>query len=508
MNDSTLLEFPVWPKQRLLLTTYATELLWGGAAGPGKSHGTRIALMAWCVAVPGLQCYLFRREYADVIRNHLEGPTGFRALLQPLVELGRVIIREREIEFVEERSKIFLCHCQHEKDVFGYQGAEMHVLVLEEATQFTEFQIRYLRSRVRMPDTVEIPDMFRLPDEYQDDPERVRYCFPRIVYPTNPGGIGHNYLFRAIWKPAQERPPYETWRAPDDDGGFIRQFVPARLSDNPAVDPAEYAKRLAGIGSPQYVRALLNGDWSVILGAFFSELDEDRHYIEPIDVPQHWFRYAWYDWGYSSPAACVWAAVSDGEPVWTRSGQRVSYPRGALILYREVYLCDPHNTAVGARLSNREQAQRLLAAARGETVSGYLADSKPFQNAGGICPATEFLEEGIRLLPGDTSRQSGWSLVHSRLQADPPMLYITRDCPHTWRTMGALQTDIRNPEDADSGGEDHLPDCVRGLCTVRRVVRDRDVAATDSANAAARAAAARKPTFHDFLKARGDSGLL
>ncbi len=461
------LSFELWPKQALLLRSEATEILWGGAAGPGKSHGSRIALIAWCVSIPGLQCYLFRREYSDLIKNHMEGPTGFRSLLQPLVEAKRVIIREREIEFVEEGSKIFLCHCQHEKDVYGYQGAEMHVLILEEATQFTEFQIRYLRSRVRLPDVLAA----RIPDE-------LKGRFPRIVYPTNPGGVGHAYLKRVLWEPAQKRSLYETWVAPDDDGGFIRQFIPAKLTDNPSVNPTEYAKRLKGIGSMQYVRALLDGDWSVILGAFFSELSEERHIIPNLLIPEHLFKFAWYDWGYSSPAGCIWFATSDGEAMWTDQDSQITLPRGALIAYRELYICNPDNPSQGAQMSNREQAKAILRASGKEQLAGYLADGRPFHSDGkalGSCPAQEFLEEGIRLVKGDTSRESGWSLVHSRLQSDPPMLYFCRSLKHTWRTMLSLQSSINKPEDADDGGEDHLPDCVRGGCTVRRAVREKTI---------------------------------
>ena len=34
-------------------------------------------------------------------------------------------------------SKIFLCHCKDENDIYQYQGAEMHVLMIDEATHFT-----------------------------------------------------------------------------------------------------------------------------------------------------------------------------------------------------------------------------------------------------------------------------------------------------------------------------------------------------------------------------------
>ena len=487
MNE---LIFKLLPKQAQLVNSEATEILWGGAAGPGKSHGSRVASIAWCLEIPGLQVGLFRREYRDLIQNHMQGPTGFPAMLAPMVERKQCSVTEKAIEF-PNGSKISLCHCQHEKDVFGWQGSEFHVLILEEATQFTEFQIRYLRSRVRMPDIMQIP-------------EKWRGKFPRIVYPTNPGGVGHNYLKSALWEPAQALPEGATWTAPDDDGGFIRQFIPAKLTDNPKVNPEEYAKRLKGIGSDAYVRALLRGDWSVILGAYFGELSEAIHVLPDLVIPEHWFKFCWYDWGYGQPAACLWFATSDGDLCWTLEDEEVFLPRGAIVCYREMYLCNETNTARGARIDNPEQARRILALSGNEKISAYFSDSKPFQATGGRTaanPAAEMATEGLILKQGDTSnRVAAWSMVHSRLQAMPPMLYFTRSCKHTWRTLAALQTDPTKPEDADSDGEDHAPDCVKGACTVRRVVRD----AAIPTQAQVKAAAVQRPTMGGILKRNGN----
>jgi hypothetical protein len=58
---------------------------YGGAAGGGKSHLMRIAAIIWCAMIGGLQVYLFRRIRDDLVKNHMEGPKGFRALLAPWV---------------------------------------------------------------------------------------------------------------------------------------------------------------------------------------------------------------------------------------------------------------------------------------------------------------------------------------------------------------------------------------------------------------------------------------
>ena len=47
------------------------------------------------------------------------------------------------------------------------------------------------------------------------------------------------------------------------------------------------------------------------------------------------------------------------------------------------------------------------------------------------------------------------------------MLYITTNCPYLLETLPALAIDKRNPEDADSAGDDHVVDALRYLCKER-----------------------------------------
>ena len=300
-------------KQGVALQTRATEVLYGGAAGGGKSFLMRSVAILWCASIPGLQVYLFRRLRDDLIKNHIEGPKGFRALLAPWVAAGFCNMVEDEIRFWNG-SKIYLCHCKDEKDRFKYLGAEIHVLLIDELTTFTEVIYRFLRGRVRMVGA-KVPD-------------HMHGRFPRILCGSNPGNIGHHWVKSGF---VDARPSLEVAQMPPEEGGMLRQYIPAKLDDNPSMteDDPGYEDKLSGLGNDALVKAMRDGDWNVVAGAFFTEFSEAMHVIEPRSLPAYWLRFRSFDWGSARPFSVGWWAVSDGE--------LPEFPRGALIRYREWY---------------------------------------------------------------------------------------------------------------------------------------------------------------------------
>lgn len=110
MANELNLKIDLWPRQLEALETEASELLFGGASEGGKSHFIRVALIAWCLAIPGLQCVLVRKKYEDILRNHVYGPSGFTSLLAPLIEHKCAEVTQREIRFANG-SIIAFQHC-------------------------------------------------------------------------------------------------------------------------------------------------------------------------------------------------------------------------------------------------------------------------------------------------------------------------------------------------------------------------------------------------------------
>lgn len=465
--DATL-NINLHPKQMSAFQSEATEILYGGAAGGGKSHLMRVAAVIWCSAIPGLQVYLFRRIRDDLVKNHMEGPNGFRQMLAGWVECGFVTIVEDEIRFWNG-SKIYLCHCKDEKDRFKYQGAEIHVLLIDELTHFTDTIYRFLRNRVRMVGIT-------LPEQYRDR-------FPRIICGANPGGIGHQFVKMTFIDGVVPLKPY---RAPTNEGGMLRQFIPAVLEDNPSMgdeDPG-YESRLMGLGSDALVRAMRYGDWDIIDGAFFDCFNRQRHVVRPFAIPAQWLRFRAGDWGSAKPFAFGWFAVVT-DSFTTPCGHVL--PRGCLVMYREWYGIKQdeqgkfkpdtglkmHADAVGKGVRVRDFAERI--------EYGVL-DPAAFSTNGGpsIAEMMRANGEGATFRPADNARVSqrgamgGWDQVRGRLQGDDDghaMLVFFDTCIHTLRTVPALQHDADRPEDLDTTAEDHAADMVRYGCMSRPWVR-------------------------------------
>lgn len=461
-NQNNALDIDLHPKQQVALNSIATEILYGGAAGGGKSHLMRMAAILWCTSIPGLQVYLFRRILDDLVKNHMEGPQGFRAYLAGWVACGFVQIVEDEIRFWNG-SKIYLCHCKDEKDRFKYQGAEIHVLLIDELTHFTEKIYRFLRNRVRMVGIT-------LPDQYVD-------TFPRIICGANPGGVGHQFVKMTF---IDQVVPLKVVRTVQSEGGMLRQYIPARLEDNPSMEESDpgYENRLYGLGSDSLVKAMRWGDWNIVEGAFFDNFRQERHVIKPFELPKHWLRFRAGDWGSAKPFAFGWYAVAS-EYFKLPDGRTI--PRGAMVKYREWYGCkqDEHGSFIadtGIKMEAEAVGKGIKERDGADKISFGVLDPSAFSEDGGPSIAERMAKRGAKFRRADNKRvahrgaMGGWDQMRSRLTGDEdgyPMLFFFDTCIHSIRTIPSLQHDEDKPEDLDTTAEDHAADETRYACMSR-----------------------------------------
>ncbi|HEY5288535.1 MAG TPA: hypothetical protein VIJ59_00750 [Caulobacteraceae bacterium] len=256
------------------------------------------------------------------------------------------------------------------------------------------------------------------------------------------------------------------WAEPD--------VYPARLADNPKLNESDplYVARLRQSGSAELVRAWLDGDWSIIEGAFFDRWST-RNVVRPFAVPDRWTRFRAFDWGFAAPFSVGWWAVASDR--FPHPGGMI--PRGAIIRYREWYGASRAN--VGLRLDAEEVTRGILEREpEGETISSSVADPSIFSQNGGPSIAERMARAGCRFRPADNTRVgragalSGWDQVRARIAGDDdgPMLYIFDTCADFIRTVPVLQHDPMRAEDLDTAGEDHIADETRYACLSRPLI--------------------------------------
>lgn len=460
-SNAAELDIELHPRQFQAFSSEATELFYGGAAGGGKSYLMRCCAITWCSQIPGLQVYLFRRVREDLIKGHVEGTHGFQSMLAEWIAAGLAWFVGDEIRFWNN-SVIWLCHCKDEKDRFKYLSADIHVLLVDELTTFSSTIYYFLRSRVRATG-------LEIPEEYKGR-------FPRIICASNPGNVGH------LWVKADfidNHAPNEIWRTPDNLGGMLRQFIPARLEDNPSLNEEDptYRQRLRGLGNEALVKAMEEGDWNVVAGAFFDCWSTSVHVVPVFTPPLTWTRIMGFDWGSAKPYCALWTTVADGNPVRTKGGF-LTFPKNSLVVYRELYGAKSPN--VGLKQTAEQCAEAIALTEGQDKPHTRIADPACWKQDGGPSIAERMARPPSKIMMrrGDNSRVSGWDQVRNRLLGDldpegmsVPMMYFTEACRNTIRTLPALQHDSTVQEDLDSDGEDHAADTVRYICMSRPYTR-------------------------------------
>ena len=272
------LDYTPQPKQDLLHKCKAKQILFGGAAGGGKSHSGRWDIIGFCLENPGLNAFIFRRSLPELDSNHI----------QPLKkempsELGAFNETRKRFEFYNG-SSIQFQYLERDSDCDRIQGTEIHICLIDEAGQFNAYQLGYIKSRMRL-------------GSYE--PVQKDYL-PRLIMTANPGGQSHNFLKALYIDPAPSETYFydHTMRDPNNpkDRGWLSMYIPAKMEDNKYIDPS-YASSFSGLPE-ELGRALREGDWELVDGSFFGDVwKRALHVIRPFEIPNHWSKFRSFDWG-------------------------------------------------------------------------------------------------------------------------------------------------------------------------------------------------------------------
>ena len=445
-------------KQKLFLRDRHKYIGYGGARGGGKSWAVRIKAVLLCLRYPGIKIMIVRKTYPELQENHIA----------PLCELlgcyaeGEGHLAEyndgkKQISF-PNGSRILFRYLENERDALRFQGTEVDVLFVDEATQQSESRMEKLRACVRGAND-----------------------FPKRLYFTcNPGGEGHSWVKRLFID--------RRFREGEEPGEH--SFIQALVTDNRALleKNPDYVRQLESL-PPKLRDAWLYGNWEIFEGQFFEDFriepdmaaarekgciltreelrEQGRwcHVIAPLDLAagprRGWSIVRSYDFGYGKPFSCAWWAV-DYEGV----------------LYRalELYGCT-ETPNEGVRWTPDRQFQEIARIERehpwlrGKRIEG-VADPAIWDASRGESIAETAARCGVYFLPGDNKRVPGWMQCHYRLQFDEEgrsRMYVFDNCRAFLRTIPLLQFSRTEPEDLDTEQEDHVADEWRYLCMSRPV---------------------------------------
>lgn len=419
--------------QSLFLSASEREVLYGGAAGGGKTIG--LIADALRDTTNGAFVGLVLRRTNDELREIISKTHEFYPKVFPSAKWSS---QKSEWTF-PSGARLWLTYLERDLDVGRYHGQAFSYIAFDELTQYTTpYAWDYLRSRLRTAEDAGLELYMRAT--------------------TNPGGPGHQWVKKMFVDPA---PWGQAFWATDIETGnalvwpegskyagqplFKRRFIPSTLKDNPHLDSdGRYEANL--LSMPEHQRKqLLEGSWDTVEGAAFPEFNRKVHVIPTTKLPSSWRRFRAADYGYRSPGACIWFACS---------------PDGQLYIYREMY-------AKG--LVADKFANKILEMERNESISYGILDSSVFHNRGSVEPsiAEQMIRVGCFWRPSDRtkgSRIARKNELHRRLQVNEftqkPGIVIMDCCVNTIAQMPLLQLDRTNPEDVDTKGEDHIYDAI------------------------------------------------
>jgi hypothetical protein len=409
--------------QTEFLAASETDVLYGGAAGGGKSYAMLVDPLRYAhrAAHRGLIIRRSMPELRELIDKSRE--------LYPKAFPG---CKYREVEKMwnfPSGAKIEFGFLERDADVYRYQGQAYSWIGFDEITHLpTEFSWNYLASRLRTTDSEITPYM-------------------RCT--ANPGGVGAHWVKKRYIDPADYNESFE------GSDGLTRKFIPAKLDDNPYLaKDGRYEKMLMAL-PPTQRKQLLEGNWDVNEGAAFTEFNLEDHVIPPFEIPINWERVKGIDYGYASESACVWATIDPSD--------------GTLIVYRELYQKGLTGQDLGYAITEMELQDPF-------SVAGVL-DTAAWNRTGTTGPTVgeTLVRQGHKLRRADKNRIQGKIQIHEYLRVQHtgrPKIQIFNTCPNLIREIQSIPLDSSNPEDVDTRAQDHAYDALRYLIMSRPRVND------------------------------------
>lgn len=337
-------------------------------------------------------------------------------------------------------------HCYEIDDWQRFDSQQYSEILFDEMTHFDEKQVDNIIVRCRVSDPVlskfeRIAGMSN-PQRTTDGGARVSdpyWVRKRFVDPCREGGKLIRHKGRRL------------------DGTEVeatRIYLPARLSDNPdAAFRDQYEKRLATSHRPHIVKAMLEGNWYVVPGAYYSEeWNASLHICKPFTPPRDGKFFRSMDWGFKSLGVIHWW--------WLNRDNQL------FCIYEYPFkLKSP--TQVSEDIKEIETRLKLWDKVSNKSRIIGPADTQIWERRGGSGPsmAAEFLQSGVAWIKADKrSRQTNAERLLIRLAAHEnegtglPGIVTFDWCRKAIETIPAVPSDELNPNVPQDGGDDHAHD--------------------------------------------------
>ncbi|MBR6794409.1 MAG: phage terminase large subunit [Clostridia bacterium] len=418
-------------RQEAFLTATADEVLYGGAAGGGKSYGQFLDTVAYAGRYKGSKQLILRRTFPELEKSII------RVFLSVLPKEKFKYNASKHTGVFNNGSVVDFGYIDNENDVFQYQSAEYDVIRFDELTHFTESMYTYLISRLRGATP-----------------------FPRSAKSaTNPGGIGHTWVKQRFIDPAPPNTLFKAYKKGRYTG--TRIFLPAKVQDNDflmASDP-DYLRRLENLDDRDK-KALLYGEWDLFDGQFFDNFNQEIHVVKPFfekgKFPNDWEFYVTMDYGLDMLAAYV-VGVAPGNKFY---------------VVEEFYDGMDHPDKGHKGLIVSEAAAAIKKLREGYPIRRHFAPPDLWARSKdtGKSIAELFYENGVPLFRVDNNRVNGWMVLKEMLKphtdeqgATVADLMIFDTCRHLIRTLPAVAVDDHNPNDVAKESHEltHAPDAIR-----------------------------------------------
>jgi hypothetical protein len=411
---------------------WCDELLYGGAAGGGKTFFLILDFLADLEQGASWTGILFRQSYPELdeiidqtqqVYPHTGGEylVGQRVWKWP----NGAMLRLRHLEGPNDFAK-YLGHA------FAWQGWDE--LPMHESLK----PYHMMKSRLRGP-----------------------ALNKRIRATGNPGGRCHAEI-KEYFRIGEFPEGYNMME--DKQSQMSRMFIPSKVSDNKILldkDPG-YIDRLRGVADKELTDAWLNGSWDSIVGAYLSMLRRDQVVVDPFEIPRGWTVFTCGDYGETNPTWWGILAVDFDDDIYVVDEYQRSDAGGADHARSVRALIDHCPLIIGHR-------PRLnLAPHDMWTVR------RPGEASQALAPADSFIREGIHLTRANMERVNGWRNMKDLFYADRVKFFKGRT-DRVLSSLASLQRDVNNPEDVWKGGDDHASDGLR--LGINHVYRPRKVEA-------------------------------